>query len=65
MIIERTQAGKQIAKTKSGYKEGRPKRYTQEQIDYTMSLLENHSYSEVERMTQISRSTLVREYRRI
>lgn len=64
MIIERTQAGKQIAKTKSGFKEGRPKRYTQEQMDYAMSLLENHSYTEVERMTQISRSTLVREHRR-
>ena len=32
-IIERTQAGKAIAKTKPGFKEGRPKKYTKEQID--------------------------------
>lgn len=29
MIIERTQIGKAIAKTKDGFKEDRPKRYTE------------------------------------
>lgn len=33
MIIERTQAGKEITKTKEEYSEGRPKAYTQKQID--------------------------------
>ena len=33
MIIERTQAGKEITKNKEEYSEGRPKAYTQKQID--------------------------------
>jgi DNA invertase Pin-like site-specific DNA recombinase len=32
MIIERTQAVKEIARTKAGYKEGRPKKYTEYQL---------------------------------
>lgn len=65
MIIERTQEGKAIAKTKTGFKEGRPKKYTQEQLKHAMSLLEGYSYKEVEQMTKISKSTLIREKRRI
>ena len=30
MILERTREGKEIAKTKAGYKEGRPKKFTKE-----------------------------------
>ena len=33
MIIERTQNGKAIAKAKPGFKEGRPQKYTQKQLD--------------------------------
>ena len=63
-IIERTQTGKAIAKTKAGFKEGRPKEYTDTQIDHALSLLDQHSYTEVERMTKISKSTLTREQRK-
>ncbi|MEG2412637.1 MAG: recombinase family protein [Clostridium sp.] len=62
-ILERTQAGKEIARTKAGYKEGRPKKYTLEQMDHAVSLLENYSYTQVEKMTKISKATLVREVR--
>lgn len=65
MIIERTQSGKAIAKTKDGFKEGRPKSYTKEQLDNALSMLTinggKHSYSEVARLLGISKSTLIRE----
>ncbi|MGF7057199.1 recombinase family protein [Brassicibacter mesophilus] len=64
MIVERTQEGKAIAKTKAGFKEGRPKRYTDEQINHALDLLKEHSYTEVEKMTKISKSTLTREMRK-
>lgn len=63
MIIERTQGGKAIAKTKAGFKEGRPKKFTEEQLNHAMSLLETMSYTEVEKATKISKSTLIREKR--
>ena len=60
MIVERTQEGKAVARTKSGFKEGRPKSYTDTQINMALDLLKNHSYTEVEKMTKISKSTLIR-----
>lgn len=63
-ILERTQAGREIARTKAGYKEGRPKKYTEEQMDHAISLLEKYSYTQVEKMTQISKATLTREVRK-
>lgn len=59
-IVERTQSGKAIARTKEGFKEGRPKKYTQEQITLALGLLKDNSYKQVERMTGISKSTLIR-----
>lgn len=64
MIIERTQEGKAIAKTKLGFKEGRPKKYTKTQIDMALDLLKDYSYTQVEKMTKISKSTLTREMRK-
>lgn len=65
MIVERTQTGKAIAKTKEGWKEGRPKLYTNEQLDNALSMLTvnggNRTYKEVERLLGISKSTLIRE----
>ncbi|MFV0497578.1 MAG: recombinase family protein [Candidatus Fimivivens sp.] len=61
MTIERTQAGKAIAKTKAGFKEGRPKKYTRDQLDHAIELLKKYSYNEVEKKTKISKSTLTRE----
>jgi len=63
MIVERTQAGKAIAKTKEGYTEGRPKKFTKAQINMALDLLEDHSYTQVEAMTRISKATLVRAMR--
>lgn len=60
MIIERTQEGKAIARQKPGYKEGRPKKYREEQVDLAMDLLKKNSYRKVALMTGISVSTLVR-----
>ena len=61
MIIERTQAGKEIAKTKKGFKDGRPNKYTLIQMDHAMELLKDHSFNEVARITGISKSTLIRQ----
>lgn len=63
MIVERTQEGKEIARQKEGFKEGRPKKYTKKQLDLAMELLKENSYTEVEKMTGISKSTLTREKR--
>lgn len=64
LIVERTQEGKEIAKQRPGFKEGRPKKFSKQQIDLAMNLLETHSYKEVERMTGISKSTLTRNKRK-
>ena len=65
MIIERTQNGKSIARTKEGFREGRPKLYTKKQLDNALSMLSinggNYSYNEVSDLLGISKSTLIRE----
>jgi len=63
MIVERTKEGKAVAKTKAGFKEGRPKEFTPEQIRHAIELLNNHTYTEVTKMTKISKSTLIRAKR--
>lgn len=64
MIVERTQEGKSIAKTKEGFTEGRPRVFTDTQINMALDLLSEHSYTEVEKMTKISKATLVRAMRK-
>ena len=59
MILERTAAGKAIAKTKAGYREGRPP-VSKQVIEHALELLETHSYNEVHAMTNVSKSTLQR-----
>lgn len=65
MIVERTQEGKAIARTKEGFKEGRPREYTKKQLDHALGLLAinggDKSYNEVVEITGISKSTLIRE----
>lgn len=64
MIMQRTREGKEVAKTKAGYREGRPKKFTRMQLDHAMDLLAaGNSYSQVEKMTGISKPTLARERR--
>ena len=60
MIVERTMEGKAIAKQNPDFREGRPKKYSRKQIEHALELLENHSYEQVEDMTGISKSTLIR-----
>ena len=62
MILERTAAGKEIARTREGYKEGRPA-IAPAKIELGLGLLEKHSYKKVAEMTGISVATLER-YRR-
>lgn len=63
MIYERTMAGREIARTKNGYREGRP-RIAAEKIELALELKKTRTYKEVERLTGISKSTLIR-YRKI
>ena len=65
MIVTRTQEGKARAKaTNPEFTEGRPRKYSKDQLDHAMDLLSTNSFSTVERMTGISKSSLVRESRR-
>ena len=60
MIVERTQEGKAIAKLNPDFKEGRPKKFKRAQVENALKLLETNSYKQVEEMTGLSKSTLIR-----
>lgn len=60
LIVERTQEGKAIAKQRNDFREGRPRKFSKQQIQHALELLETHSYTAVERMTGISKATLIR-----
>lgn len=60
MIVERTQTGKELARLRCDYKEGRPRKYTDNDLANAVALLSYHSYREVIAITGISKSTLVR-----
>ena len=64
MIVERTQTGKAVARQDPNFKDGRPKKFTPEQIDLALSLLEQgKTYRQITTMTGISKSTLIRARR--
>lgn len=63
MIVERTQEGREIARLNPDYKEGRKKKYTPQQINHALELLNSSSYNQVASMTGISKSTLIRARR--
>lgn len=63
MIVERTQTGKAIAKQNPDFREGRPKTYSSKQISHALDLLMHHTYKEVEQLTGISKSTIIRAKR--
>ena len=64
MIVERTQTGKAIARQRPDYREGRPKKFKKAQVDHALELLSSGmSYKQVEGMTGISKSTLIRARR--
>jgi len=60
MIVERTQEGKEIAKQRDDFREGRPRKHSKQQVQHALKLLETHSYKQVEEMTGISKRTLIR-----
>lgn len=61
MIVERTQTGKAIARQDPNYREGRLRKYKKAQIAHALQLLESgRSYGQVEKLTGISKSTLIR-----
>ena len=64
MIAERTQSGKLIAKTKEGFRDGRPPKYSEQQKNHALELLKSNSYSQVEALTGISKPTIIRAKRK-
>lgn len=62
-IIERTQAGKEIAKKNPNFREGRPRAHSKANIERPLKLLETMTYKEVAELTKISKSTLIRAKR--
>ena len=63
MITERTSVGR-AKRRESGKPEGRPKKYSKEQLDHALSLVaDGKTENEVAKLTGISRSTLQRERR--
>ena len=64
MIVERTQTGKSVARQNPDFKDGRPRKFTDAQIRLALDLLASgKSYGQVQKMTGISKSTLVRAKR--
>ena len=64
MIIERTQTGKAVARSKGVRVDGRPKKYSPDKMRYAMDMLDQGStYTQVEDVTGISKSTLIRARR--
>lgn len=61
LIIERTQAGKEIARSKNGFRDGRPP-IDQKRKDFAVDLILNQhkTYREVVELTGLSKSTLIR-----
>ena len=60
MIVERTQEGRAIAQLNPEYKDGRKKKYSKAKINHALELLRTNSYRQVEALTGISKSTLIR-----
>lgn len=60
--LERTQTGKAITRQGPNFKDGRPKKFTQEQIELALSLLEQgKTYRQITQMAGIRKSTVIRE----
>lgn len=60
MIVERTQEGKMIARQDPNYREGRPKKFSNKQIEHAIKLKKTNTYKQVEELTGISKPTLYR-----
>ena len=63
-IVERTQSAKIALRQNPDFKDGRPRKYSDAQIHLALDLLKaGKSYGQVQKMTGISKSTLVRAKR--
>lgn len=61
MIVERTQTGKTVARMDPNFKDGRPRKFTPEQLQLGLMLLkQGKTYKQVKDLTGISKSTLNR-----
>ncbi len=64
MIVERVQAGKEIARTKAGFREGRPP-IDSIKLNHAVELIKaGNTYKEVVAITGISKSTIIRAMRK-
>ena len=64
MIVERTQTGKEVARQDPNFKDGRPKKFTPQQIRLALDLLEQgKTYKQITEIMGISKSTLIRAKR--
>lgn len=64
LIIDRTREGREIARQNPDYRDGRPRKFSRDQMDLAMDLLTKHTYKEVAKMTGISKASLAREHAR-
>ncbi|MEG0844279.1 recombinase family protein [Clostridium sp.] len=64
-IVERMKDGKEIAKQDLNFKEGRPKKFKNGQVEHALKLLDTHTYKQVEELTGMSKSTLIRAKRKL
>lgn len=65
LIVSRTQGGRAYKRvTDPNYREGRRPLYSKAQLNHAMDLLRDRSFTDVARMTGISRSTVTREARK-
>ncbi len=61
MIVERTQTGKAIAKQNPDFREGRPHKFSEEQLLIAIDMHNSgKSYKQIERVMGISKSTIIR-----
>lgn len=66
MIVQRTQEGKAIRRaTDPNYREGRKPKYDKARLLHAIELLNTHSYKQVEELTGISKSTIIRYKRQL
>ena len=64
MIIKSIQEGKALAKLNPNFREGRPKKFSRDQLDLAMELLKTDTTKSVSRKTGVSEVSLYREKRR-
>jgi len=63
IIIQRTQEGKEAARQRPDFREGRPRKFSKAQINLALELLQTNSYKKVSEMTGISVSTLIKKHK--